>query len=261
MSYAIFNIASQPVGVFDSGVGGISVLNALRRVLPKENYVYFSDAQNAPYGKKTDEEIMSFTLRAIDKLVAIGCKSVVVACNTATAVAIDYLRTRYTIPIIGLEPALKPAEIAFPNGKVLLLATPVTLRRDKFKELYEANERGNVVCVSAPELVTFVERGEEDTVCAVAYLKHLLSEYRKIKFDACVLGCTHFPFARTAITQALGYEPVFFDGADGAARRLKSELAKQNIMNSSAEDGVVLWNEIYNSDLQNRMSSQIYTIK
>jgi glutamate racemase len=149
----------------------------------------------------------------------------------------------YSLPIIGLEPALKPAVEAYPSGHVLLLATPVTLRLDKFKKLLKEYGCGNVSCISAPELVTFVERGEADTPCAVAYLKKLFAEHYGTRFDACVLGCTHFPFARNAIVKALGYEPAFFEGSHGAARRLKSELENKKLLNGSKENGTVLFNE------------------
>ena len=251
---------TRPIGVFDSGVGGISVLKKLKERLPFESFVYYSDSKNAPYGKLTEYAILGFTDKAVGTLFSLGCKAVVIACNTATAVAAESLRMKYPFPIIGLEPALRPAEAEFPEGRILLLATPVTLRGGKFKKLFNEIERGNVTCVSAPELVGFVETGRGNSVEAVAYLKSLLDNVDNDRcdngtlgtdrFDACVLGCTHFPFAKAAISEALGYEVKFFDGADGAAKRLEAELKARSILNFSDENGVVLWNEIYPSGLQ-----------
>ena len=243
MSCDFSKSVTAPIGVFDSGVGGLSVLYELRRQMPNENYIYFSDRKNAPYGKRADEEIKCLTLKAVNRLIELGCKAVVIACNTATAVAVDFIRANHALPIVGLEPALKPAVEAYPSGRVLLLATPVTLRLDKFKNLLKEYGCGNVSCISAPELVTFVERGEADTPCAVAYLKKLFADYLETRFDACVLGCTHFPFARNAIVKALGYQPQFFDGSLGAAKRLKQELELKCLSNCSKENGAVLFNE------------------
>ena len=244
---------TMPIGVFDSGVGGISVLKKLIERLPSESYIYYSDRNNAPYGKLSENEISEYTTSAVNKLISLGCKAIVIACNTATAVAAERLRAKNSIPIIGIEPALRPAEAAFPNGSILLLATPVTLRGSKFQSLYRLIERGNVTCVSAPELVRFVESGRANGLEAISYLKALLADHAAARFDACVLGCTHFPFAKRAVCAALGYEPCFFDGADGAARRLEAELKRYSIENTATEKGVVFWNEIYPAELQNKL--------
>lgn len=241
----------RPIGVFDSGLGGISVLIKLKKAFPCESFVYFSDSANAPYGIRSREEIIKLSKNAIQSLLSVGCKAIVIACNTVTSVAIETLRTETDIPIIGLEPAIKPAIEFFPEGNVLLLATPVTLKYSRIKSFID-DTKASVTFVSAPELVTYVERGEVDGACALAYLKYLLSNYRGVYFDACVLGCSHFPFAKKMIVNALGYEPCFFDGANGVAKRLKNELLRFDLLNDTSDRGMVFWNEIYQNNLQTK---------
>ena len=248
-------LRSDPIGVLDSGLGGISVLHELKKLLPNESYVYFADHDNAPYSYKSEEEIIELTQRNVDGLLNHRCKAIVIACNTATAVAAEHVRKKHPqTVIIGLEPALKPAETQFPNGKILVLATPVTLRFQKFKDLRNRFDNGNVICVAAPELVRYIERGEPCGEDAVRYLSKILEPYRKVTFDACVLGCTHFPFSRSAITDALGYEPTYFDGGSGAARRLKNEILKRDIYALANDGGYIFWCYNYKDDLQRRMT-------
>ena len=248
----------RPIGVFDSGLGGISVLSKLKKALPCESFVYFSDSANAPYGSRSRDEIIELSKNAMRSLLSVGCKAVVIACNTVTSVAIETLRTETDLPVIGLEPAIKPAIEFFPEGNVLLLATPVTLKYSRIKSLI-ADAKASVTFVSAPELVTYVERGEIDGACALAYLKYLLSKYKGQHFDACVLGCSHFPFAKKIIVNALGYEPCFFDGASGVAKRLKNELLRLDLLNDTSERGTVLWNEIYQNNLQTKLLAEYDT--
>ena len=219
-----------PIGVFDSGLGGISVLRALMRKLPNESFIYFADSENAPYGCKSDAEIRELTLIGSKALLALGCKAIVLACNTATSVAVEHLRSILRVPIVGIEPAVKPAALAYPNGRILVLATPVTLSHGKYRELLSRIDHKGIVSVEAPRLVELVEGGRIDSSDATEYLEHILSQYRGIRFDACVLGCTHFPFMKNSIISALGYQPDFFDGSDGAANRMKSLLQNNEIL-------------------------------
>ncbi len=239
------NKKSLPIGIIDSGVGGISVLKEIKKLLPKENYLYLSDVQNAPYGTKTESEIIRLTENAIKKLLLYPCKAIVIACNTATAAAATVLRNRYPDTlIIGLEPAVMPAARHFPGKNILVLSTEATEKTERFKRLVEiASEKSRIICLPTQKIVSFVEAGMEDSPALVAYLKSELSPYRKLRFSAVVLGCTHFPFAKKAIERALGYRPCFYDGALGAAKRLKSLICKEGLLNEQSGVGETLWLE------------------
>ena len=155
-------ITEKPVGVIDSGVGGISVLKAMVEFMPYENFMYFGDSANAPYGQKSREEIRSLTMNNVAVLIERGCKAVVVACNTATAAAITELREKYPdTPMIGLEPALKPAVLHKANSRVIVMATPFTLKEEKFQRLKARYEdQAEIISLPCPEIVRFVERQE-----------------------------------------------------------------------------------------------------
>ena len=190
--------------MFDSGVGGVSVLRELIRLMPNERYLYFGDSDNAPYGTKTTHQVRDLTLAAAEMLMEQGIKALVVACNTATAAAIIDLRAKYTDKIIiGIEPALKVAADHFPGGEVGVMATPVTLREEKFDVLlHRFTDSCTVHKIPAPGLVELVERGMADSSETEALLMPLLAPY-KDKLDALVLGCTHYPFAAKTIGKIL----------------------------------------------------------
>lgn len=245
-----------PIGVFDSGLGGITVLRALKRHLPHEDFIYLADRENAPYGSKNDGEIIRLVNNAVTRLLNYNCKAIVLACNTATSVAAEILRNKYEVQIIGLEPAIKPAVAKYPSGNILVLATPVTLEHRKFINLLASLGEHNVISVAAPRLVYFVENGLTEASECIDYLSALLSPYSDVRFDACVLGCTHFPFARNSITTTLGYTPDFFDGAEGAAGRLEYLLCTLGIASDSLGNGSVIW---LNSASSNQQRSLLYS--
>ena len=244
--------SEMPIGVMDSGVGGVSVLNALRFLLPFENYVYLSDSKYAPYGRRSSDEIKSIVLQNAERLVFMGCKALVVACNTATAVAVSDLRKKFrTVPVVGLEPAIRPA-LSYAKrcgGDVLVLATDVTVREERFQQLCRrccsefdavfkfAGDNGDLnsdltyaYALSIQNTVDHVEKKEGNSEADTEYLKTRFSLLKNRTFSAVVEGCTHFPFAEKSISDALGYRPVFFDGAQGAARRMKYLLEQNNIV-------------------------------
>lgn len=226
------NAKTDYIAVFDSGVGGISVLRHLRQVLPSEKFLYYGDSANAPYGTRSREEIQTLALNVAEKLVKRNIKALVVACNTATAAAIEVLRKAYPeLIVVGMEPALKPAADRFPGGTVGVLATPVTLREEKFKQL--VNHYGGhcqVISLPAPGLVELVEQGKGNGEEAKALLKDLLAPWIG-KLDALVLGCTHYPFAARAIRQVAGEDVALFDGGEGAARETKRRLEAADLLN------------------------------
>ena len=228
------------IAVFDSGVGGISVLKELVALMPGENYVYFGDSANAPYGKKTTREVRELTLRAAQMLFDRGAKALVIACNTATSAAIDLLRETFPDkPVLGIEPALKPAITQFPEGNIGIMATEVTLREEKFDTLlHRFHEDHPVAKISAPGLVELVEAGKADSDEANALLSTILTPY-KGKLDVLVLGCTHYPFAKAAISRVLGDNVALLDGGEGTARETKRRLALANLLSDGP--GEVIW--------------------
>ena len=220
------------IAVFDSGVGGVSVLRELRRLMPGERFYYFGDSANAPYGRRTTEEVRALTLAAAKKLlVDLSCKALVVACNTATAAAIIDLRAEYPDRIIvGIEPALKLACDRHPGGTVGIMATDVTLREQKLAALMERVKRDcTVLRVPAPGVVELVEAGKCDTDEAVALMEQLLGPYVG-KLSALVLGCTHYPFMKKAMARVLGDGVELLDGGEGTARETRRRLSEAGLL-------------------------------
>ena len=229
------------IAVFDSGVGGVSVLRELRALMPGERFYYFGDSRNAPYGKKTTEQVRELTLAAGRKLlVEQDCKALVVACNTATAAAITDLREAYPDRIIvGIEPALKLACDRHPGGTVGIMATDVTLREKKLAALMERVKRDcTVLRVHAPGAVELVEAGKCDTDEAVALMEKLLDGYAG-KLDALVLGCTHYPFLKKAMGVVLGDRVELLDGGEGTARETRRRLLEAGLLWEDQGDLIV----------------------
>lgn len=224
------------IAVFDSGLGGVSVLKALVHHMPSERFCYFGDSANAPYGSKAFPLIRELTMRHAERFFAEGAKALVVACNTATSVAIDALREVYPQRIIiGIEPALKPAIKQFPEGKIVVMATETTLREKKFEELAaQCADQCEIVKCPCPELVKFVERGELEGENVRKTIADYLADCLLPAPDAIVLGCTHFPFLRTAIRAVVGETPLIIDGAEGTALQTRRRLAEEGLLREGA---------------------------
>ena len=192
------------IAVFDSGVGGISVLRELKKQMPNEDFLYFGDSANAPYGNRPTKDVQALCLQAAKMLINPNVKALVVACNTATAAAIDILRKTYPDTIIvGIEPALKVAAERFPKGNIGIMATEVTLREEKLSSLQARFPGSKVYRIPAPGLVDLIEAGKADSPETAALLNEILAPYVG-KLDALVLGCTHYPFVKTPIGRILG---------------------------------------------------------
>lgn len=219
------------IAVFDSGVGGISVLRQLRKLMPEERYLYFGDSANAPYGSRPTEEIRRLAENVAEYLMGQGIKALVVACNTATSAAITALREKYPhMIVVGIEPALKPAADRFPNGTVGVLATPVTLREKKFRRLVDSySGHCRVIDLPAPGLSQLVEHGLGDSAEAEALLRPILEPWAG-KMDALVLGCTHYPFAADTIRRIMGDAVLLLDGGEGTARETRRRLAAADLL-------------------------------
>lgn len=230
------------IAVFDSGLGGLSVLRHLQRIMPGERYLYFGDCANAPYGSRTTAQVRELTLAVTDRLLEeYPVKALVVACNTATAAAIGHLRTVHPdLIVIGIEPALKLAADRYPGGNIGVMATQVTLREEKFHNLWQRFAAGcHVYPIEAPGLVELVEHGLEQSPRAYALLDSILSPY-KGKLDALVLGCTHYPFAAEAITAVLGEGTALLDGGDGTARETRRRLELADLQAEPMQEGELL---------------------
>jgi glutamate racemase len=240
------------IAVFDSGVGGISVLRHLVEQMPNERFLYFGDSANAPYGTRSTEEIRALTFAAAERLLSRNVKALVLACNTATAAAAKALRLQYTDTIIiGIEPALKPAAEAFPHGTVAILATPATLREGKLERLIaRVGGECHVEKIPAPGLVELIEHGLAESPATEALLRVLLEPWQG-KLDGIVLGCTHYPFAAEAIGRILP-DTVIFDGGAGTARNTRRRLAEAGLLRTEGEGCVIFENSADDPEMLRR---------
>ncbi|MBQ9967221.1 MAG: glutamate racemase [Oscillospiraceae bacterium] len=231
----------SPIGFFDSGLGGISVLKGTMRLLPGEDYVYYGDSANAPYGIRTVERVQALSRHAAEFLLEKGAKALVIACNTATSAAAAMLREEYPeLAIIGTEPAVKPAVQAHPGGRILVMATAMTLQEQKFFDLWgQFRDEADIVPVPCTGLMEFVERGIRSGPELETFLLEKLEPYTKVPVDAVVLGCTHYPFLTDAIRRVVGSVPKIYDSADGVARQLGRRLEEQGLLNDRKNCGTV----------------------
>ena len=233
------SISQQAIGVMDSGVGGISVLKHIHALLPHESLMYVADSKYAPYGSKTVAEITARCMIIADFLMSKNVKALVVACNTATAAAIDELRETFNIPIIGMEPAVKPAAEASKNGVIGVLATVGTLKSAQFAALLESYGRNvKVVTQACGGLVECIERGELHTEATRQLLKKYCAPLLAEGADTIVLGCTHYPFVRPLIEAILqedgvGNDVAIIDTGAAVAKQLQKKLAEQDLLETA----------------------------
>lgn len=236
----------KPIGIFDSGVGGISVLKEAVKMLPNEDFIYYGDSKNAPYGEKKVEDVQQLVFGVTEKLMDRQVKAIVVACNTATSAAIDRLREKYkNMPVIGIEPALKPAIKLKRDGKIIVMATPVTLQERKFMNLMKKYEDiADIAPVPCPGLAEIIEQGHFNGPIVNDYIETKLSTYKNHKIAAVVLGCTHYPFVKDEICKIINEDIPVIDGSEGTIKQLKRKLEAFNIVNDKEEEGEV---HIFNS--------------
>jgi len=223
---------NAPIGIFDSGMGGLTIYRAVRRALPDESILYLGDGKNCPYGERPVEEIRQLSEAAVELLLQRGCKLIVVACNTATAAAIDTLRAKYPhIPIVGMEPAVKPACLRTKSRVVGVLATERSLDGDLFRRTaarYGADIE--VIAAAGRGFVELVESDQEQTEEAVERVRTVIRPMLERGADQIVLGCTHYPFLLDALKKAAtGYAVEFVDPSDAVARRVGQLLDENNL--------------------------------
>ncbi|MCL2212892.1 MAG: glutamate racemase [Oscillospiraceae bacterium] len=243
---------------YDSGIGGVSVLRLAQRTLPKENFIYYGDSKNAPYGERSADEVCRLVLENVAGLVARLCpKAIVIACNTATSAAIGELRSRYpNLIVIGMEPALKPAVKAYPGGNIAVLATPITIREEKFRTLCgQYYNEANIIPIECAGLMDFAERGEFNSPELQTYLNIKLDGALCGGLSAVVLGCTHYAFLAEAISQA-AREAEIFDGGDGTVRELVKRLTEKDLFVSEGTGSVAFLNSL-NDEEKNEQAKKL----
>jgi glutamate racemase len=219
------------IGIFDSGVGGTSIWKEIKELLPNENTIYLSDSKNAPYGEKSKKEIIDLSIKNTEFLLAKKCKIIIIACNTATTNAIDYLRENYDVPFIGIEPAIKSASLQTKTNKIGILATKGTLNSALFeKTSSKINKEIQVIEQIGKGLVPLIEEGKlyskEMTHLLEAYLKPMLAN----EVDCLVLGCTHYPYLIPQIKAIVGHEIQIIDSGEAIAKQTKKVLSARKLL-------------------------------
>lgn len=249
----------MPLGFFDSGVGGLSVMKEALKIMPNENYIYFGDSKNAPYGTKSVKEVRDLTFKAVEYLLSRGVKGIAIACNTATSAAVAELRLVYPdLPLVGIEPAIKPAVELDIKGDRLVMATPRTLAENKFRNLViKYKDKANIVAVPCAGLMEFIEDGIFEGRELNEYLSHRLEEFDLNNVAAIVLGCTHYPFIKNELIKVVGNNITILDGGYGTAKELKRRLDEKNLLNKSNKKGTI---EIINSSNEKRLIDLSYKL-
>lgn len=231
---------SLPIAIFDSGIGGLSVLREALKMLPSENYIYFADTDHVPYGNKDKDEVRELVLNAGAFLDSLNIKMLVIACNTATSTAIADLRKRYSYPVVGMEPAVKPAVSNNKNKRVLVLATELTLKEQKFKELVDKVDNEKIVdMLPLPELVTFAEQFVFEDEKIIPALRQKFSGLNIENYGTVVLGCTHFPFYKDALQKIFPPGTEIIDGNKGTVTHMKNILEKEVMRNDQSGIGSI----------------------
>ncbi len=247
------------IAVLDSGIGGTSVLKELIRLMPGEDFLFYGDTKHIPYGTKTPEEIRSYVFPLAERWFHSGAKALVIACNTATAVCADELRGKYPDKtVIGIEPALKPAALSGEHPSVLCMATPLTLSLGKYETLEKRfSKSAEITPLPCPGLAELIEEGHLDDNVLEEYLTTLFEPFRDRHFDACVLGCTHYPHIRKAIARHLGDGCALIDGGCGTARETKRRLEEKGLLSKGERKGRIVYRNSARSGRTNLLAKQL----
>lgn len=228
--------SKHPIGIFDSGIGGTSIWKEINTQLPNENTIYLSDSKNAPYGQKSEKKILELSIKNTELLLEKNCKAIVVACNTATTNAIKYLREKYSIPFIGIEPAIKPASINTKTKNIGILATKGTLNSNLFSDTSkEINQEVTVFEQIGEGLVELIESGQLFSKEMTALLTNHLQKLTQHNIDYLVLGCTHYPYLIPQIKALIGNDIKIIDSGLAVAKQTERVLKKNQILNTEKE--------------------------
>jgi len=231
-------MSTKPIGIFDSGVGGTSICKEINILLPNEHTIYLADSRNAPYGGKSQETILELSIKNTELLLKKECKLIVVACNTATTNAINYLRNNYTVPFIGIEPAIKPAALQSRSKTVGVLATKGTLSSDLFHTTAKNHASGiTIIEQQGTGLVPLIEKGKMNTPETKALLKTFLRPMLDAKIDYLVLGCTHYPYLKPILMELLPPEVKIIDSGEAVAKQTKTIIKQQHLANHTSQQG------------------------
>lgn len=226
----------RPIGILDSGIGGISVLNQVRKTLPREDYIFYADSIHNPYGNKTKEELIKIVDDIMDVFIKKNVKLVIVACNTASTQVISYLREKYpSILFVATEPAIKVAYDHYRDKNTLVMATPGTIASDRLMELDDAYHQKDRILLACDGLAQIIEQQRLETL--PTYFDDLFKKIDCSKIEVVVLGCTHYPFIKEEIIKALGHPVIFLDGAMGIAKRVMYLLKEHQIQNLQNHKG------------------------
>ena len=219
------------IGFLDSGIGGLSVLHNILLRKPTGDYLYYADSDNAPYGEKSEEEVCALVSAGVDFLIGQGAEAVVLACNTATSVAARRLRAVHSIPIVGMEPAVKPAVTFHGGGRVLVTGTPVTIRGERLADLIDTVDRERLTeKLALPELVRMAEERRFDTRAAADYIRRELADGSPEAYSAVVLGCTHFNYFKDAFRLVFPESTAIVDGNDGTVSQLIRRVGEESLV-------------------------------
>lgn len=222
---------NMKIGVLDSGIGGLTVLQRALSVLPEEKYLYYADTDHVPYGTKKKDEIIQYVDYAAEFLIRQGAAAILIACNTATSAAIEYIRGKYEVPVLGMEPAVKLAVEKYPKKRVLVTATPLTIREEKLQHLInQVGKNQRIDLLPLPGLVTLAEANRFETDEAYVYLSGELSACRPEDYSTIVLGCTHFNYFKDTLRRIFPAEAEFIDGIGGTVRHLRDVLDKTGLL-------------------------------
>lgn len=241
----ISQLKNLPVGFLDSGLGGLSVLKEAVKIMPDENFIYYGDSANAPYGTKDTETIRNLVFNAVERLRKIGVKGIVVACNTATGAAVKELRAAYpNMPIVGIEPAIKPAVEMSRGGSILVLATPMTIKQDKFKALLARySDAAHIITAQCAGLMEFVENGDLHSNVLDDYFSEHIMPYITDDTETIVLGCTHYPFLRPHLRDFLGDRNIkIIDGSRGTSAELRHRLSDMGLLRDGGRGTITVMN-------------------
>ncbi|MBO7330330.1 MAG: glutamate racemase [Alistipes sp.] len=252
---------NRPIGVYDSGFGGLSVWRELYRALPDESLIYLGDGKNCPYGSLPEERIREYAEQSVGELVERGCKLVVVACNTATAAAITHLRERFpNIPIVGLEPAVKPACLMTKSHKVAVVATERSLGSEKFRRAVERYGEGVEIVKAVGEgFVEAVESDQEQSPATRQKVAAVIEPLIKSGVDVIVLGCTHYPFLKSVIRNVVGERGVqIIDSGEAVEKRVESLLDKYDIRASEENDAQYEFLTFADDDYRERLRRKAF---
>jgi glutamate racemase len=230
-------MSEAPIGIFDSGIGGVTTLDACRRLLFNEDFIYIADERFAPYGDKPEEFIVGRVFACARRLADMGAKAVVIACNTATNAGAGRLRTAFPLPVVGLEPAVKPAYEAYTGGRAVLPCTPATAASAKFRTLLSRFGGYNLTVLPLARLAGLIEKNIENPDVLEPYIREIFSPYPDL--SQIILGCTHYVFLRGMLERIFGGRVKIFDGNDGAAKRLKLLLQARNLLSPRPSVGRV----------------------